>query len=125
MGKKLKSYIMYIESLVNDPSLIKDYDKLKSELLIEIGFWQHERLIHLLVTILFSLLLMSMIIVSFFYVSLPSVLLFLLFLVLEVPYIRHYYILENGTQKLYRLYEAISKLSGNDHSAASAEGFGK
>ncbi len=125
MGKKLKNYILYIESLVSDPSRIKDFETLKSELLIEIGFWQHERLIHLLVTILFSLLLMSMIIVSFFYVSLPSVLLFLLFLALEIPYIRHYYILENGTQKLYRLYEEISKMSGNVHSAASAEGFGK
>ncbi len=125
MGKKLKRYILYIESLVNDPSLIKDFEMLKSELLIEIGFWQHERLIHLLVTVLFSLLLMSMIIVSFFYVSLPSVLLFLLFLALEVPYIRHYYILENGTQKLYRLYEELSKMSGNAHSAAEAEDLGK
>lgn len=121
MGKKLKNYILFIESLIKNPSEIKDFEKLKSELLIEIGFWQHERLIHLLVTVLFSLLLMSMIIVSFFYVSIPSVLLFLLFLALEVPYIRHYYILENGTQKLYRLYEEISKMSGNNYSAIMAK----
>lgn len=120
MGKKLKNYILFIESLIKNPSEIKDFEALKRELLIEIGFWQHERLIHLLVTILFSLLLMSMIIVSFFYVSIPSVLLFLLFLALEVPYIRHYYILENGTQRLYRLYEEISKMSGNNYSAVLA-----
>ncbi len=112
MGKKLKNYVLYLEGLLADMSKIDDIEKLKHDLLLEIGFWQHERLIHLLVTILFSLLLMSMIILSFFYVSIPSLLLFLLFLVLEIPYIRHYYILENNTQKLYRIYERLENVGG-------------
>lgn len=121
MGKKLKSYILFIESLIQNPSEIKDFEALKKELILEIGFWQHERLIHLLVTILFSILLMSMIIVTFFYASITSMVLLVLLLCLEVPYIRHYYLLENGTQKLYSLYEEISRLGGNEYSAANSK----
>lgn len=112
MGKKLKNYVLYLEALLADRSKIKDIEKLKRDVLTEIGFWQHERLIHLLVTILFSLLLMSMIIVSFFYITLQSLALLVLLLCLEVPYIRHYYILENNTQKLYRLYEQLADVGG-------------
>lgn len=112
MGRKLKNYVCYLEALLADMSKIDDIEKLKQDVLTEIKFWQHERLIHLLVTILFSILLMSMIIVSFFYVSIPSVLLFLMFLALEIPYIRHYYILENNTQKLYRIYEQLANVGG-------------
>ena len=96
MGKKLKNYVLYLEALLADRSKIEDIEKLKHDILLEIGFWQHERLIHLLITILFSLLLMSMIIVSFFYATIQSLALTLLLLCLEIPYIRHYYILENN-----------------------------
>jgi uncharacterized RDD family membrane protein YckC len=30
-----------------------------------------------------------------------------LFIILLIPYIRHYYILENGVQKLYTYYDSI------------------
>ena len=55
MGKKLKNYVLYLEALLADRSKIEDIEKLKHDILLEIGFWQHERLIHLLITILFSL----------------------------------------------------------------------
>ena len=69
-------------------------DKLK-EHLVQVGFFQHERLIHLIVTVTFALLEMLAIVLSvisdsFFTLVLPVVILILL-----VPYIRHYYILEN------------------------------
>ena len=69
-------------------------NKLK-EHLVQVGFLQHERLIHLIVTVTFALLEMLAIVLSvisdsFFTLVLPVVILILL-----VPYIRHYYILEN------------------------------
>ena len=106
--------VLYLEALLADRSKIEDIEKLKHDILLEIGFWQHERLIHLLITILFSLLLMSMIIVSFFYATIQSLALTLLLLCLEIPYIRHYYILENNTQKLYRIYEQFAEVGGCD-----------
>ncbi len=69
-----------------------------------IGFYQHERLIHLIVTMTFAI----MTVLSFFMLTLSgqlaALLLSLLFLCLTVPYVGHYYFLENSVQELYRLY---------------------
>ncbi len=106
MGKKLKSYILLLQTLI-DSGKIEDIDALKRELLVEIGFWQHERLIHLLVTILFALLTMSVFILILFYQTWGVLLLLAAMLCLLVPYIRHYFILENGVQALYVVYENL------------------
>ncbi len=106
MGKKLKAYILFWQQLL-DSEDIGDIEPLKQELLTEIGFWQHERLIHLLVTILFALLTMAVFLVLLFYQQLSMLVLLAALLSLMVPYIRHYYILENGVQKLYTFYEAL------------------
>lgn len=84
-------------------------DKLK-EHLVQVGFFQHERLIHLIVTVTFALLEMLAIVLSvisdsFFTLALPVVILILL-----VPYIRHYYILENEVQKMYGQYDRMRRL---------------
>ena len=110
MGKKLKAYILSLRKLIDSGEKIENIEALKKELLTEIAFWQHERLIHLLVTILFALLTMSVIIVIMFYHSIAVLLLFLTLLILLVPYIRHYYILENGVQTLYVIYEQLTKI---------------
>ena len=70
-------------------------------------FFQHERLIHLLVTILFAAMTLSSLYVFLITDFLPIIILFVLFLVLLVPYIFHYYHLENGVQKLYDLYDQL------------------
>ena len=107
MGKKLKKYILFLETLLASEDGIEDIESLKQSLLIEIGFWQHERLIHLLVTFLFAIVTVAVLLVSLFYLSLPLIILFFLLLCLLVPYINHYYTLENGTQKLYTIYEEL------------------
>lgn len=109
MGKKLKSYILEFQKLLDSGENIDNIEGLKKELLVEIQFWQHERLIHLMVTILFALLTMSLIIVLFFYASIQVLVLLGMFIILLVPYIRHYYILENGVQRLYTFYEELTR----------------
>ena len=108
MEKRLKAYIQYLESVIsgNNPDELK---AAYSDILTQIAFFQHERLIHLIVTVKFAILaLMSL---QFFISTgmFAVMMLFLLFMVLLVPYIRHYYILENGTQRLYELYDIIHK----------------
>lgn len=75
-----------------------------------ISFFQHERLVHELVMILFALLTVGgiffLIVVSDFAVVALDV----LFFALLVPYIKHYFGLENGVQRLYDLYERLEKL---------------
>ena len=107
MGKKLKGYILSLRTILESDRPIPDSEALRRELLVEIGFWQHERLIHLLVTILFALLTMSVFILILFYHTWGVLLLLAAMLCLLVPYIRHYFILENGVQTLYVLYEQL------------------
>lgn len=84
-------------------------DKLE-EHLVQVGFFQHERLIHLIVTVTFALLEMLAIVLSVISDSLFTLLLPVVILILLVPYIRHYYILENEVQKMYGQYDRMCRL---------------
>lgn len=107
MEKRLKSYLKEMEEQINKASSAEEKRKLREELLVQIGFFQHERLIHLIVTVTFAILTMLSVFCCFFYQSAGLYLLILLLLVLLVPYIRHYYILENGVQALYEYYDRL------------------
>ena len=92
----------------------KDYEKLLQYHLHQISFFSHERLIHLIVTALFAILAIGSFFAFYFSAasgdfSVGLLLLFLLCFILLVPYIRHYYILENGVQKMYRQYDELVK----------------
>ena len=84
-------------------------DKLE-EHLVQVGFFQHERLIHLIVTVTFALLEMLAIVLSVISDSLFTLLLPIVILILLIPYIRHYYILENKVQKMYVQYDRMRRL---------------
>ena len=105
MTKEIKKYIGEIDGILKENDPQTRWDQLGGEMLVRISFYQHERLIHLIVTVLFALMTLISFAAAF------SVILFLplagLFLVLEIPYIFHYYFLENYTQKLYRLYYEV------------------
>lgn len=109
MEKRLKNYISYVNRYIDESHSLDETNSFLKDLLIQISFFQHERLIHLLVTITFALLTFASVILCLFVPSLFIYILALLFIVLLIPYIRHYYILENGTQKLYFLYDKLKK----------------
>lgn len=105
MKKELETYIKQVENMIREGSdLSRQLDGVKTN----IEFFQHERLVHLIVTMTFALLTVMSLGLTFF---IPYMLpLFVLFLALEIPYVFHYYKLENGVQKLERLYrEAMGK----------------
>ncbi len=106
MEKRLLNYIKYMEGAVKDP---KDKENLRTELLTQIGFFAHERLVHLIVTVTFALLTMIAVVTFLITEKLAVIALIVVLMVLLIPYIRHYYILENGVQKLYRYYDKLSK----------------
>jgi hypothetical protein len=107
MEKRLKNYIKYIQKQLKLELSPQEKEKLKEELLIRIRFFQHERLIHLIVTVTFALLTFLTFFFSLTMQSLGTYLLLALLLALLIPYIRHYYILENGVQKLYTFYDEL------------------
>jgi len=120
MKKELKSYIKQTEDLVKDKNI--DNSRLES-LRINIGFFQHERLVHLIVTMTFALL--TVISLGLAVSKIYFLPLFVLFLALEVPYVFHYYTLENGVQRLQELYrEADTKTSLKTVTTGKASGNG-
>jgi hypothetical protein len=76
----------------------------------KISFFQHERLIHLMVTLAFAAFLLFEIFSLFI---LPSsflyagILLVLIFFGLTIGYIMHYYFLENSVQQMYHMRDEI------------------
>lgn len=114
MEERLKNYLAEMERQSalwekTDGTVMTEEEKRRQaqEMLIQIGFFQHERLIHLIVTITFALLTMIAIMGTLFMPQ-PALFALVLFLfVLLIPYIRHYYILENGVQKLYQYYDKL------------------
>lgn len=74
-----------------------------------IKFLQHERLIHLLVTLAFGIKFVIAMIVTLFYPNMALLVIDILLLVLVVPYMFHYFKLENGVQKLYWIDKLIQK----------------
>ena len=102
MKNEIRDYLEEVQLRIKSRENI-DADFI-GDMLTRIKFYQHERLVHLIVTMTFAV----MTVISFFMLvtvqSLPSLLLSLLFLGLVIPYIYHYYFLENSTQKLYKLY---------------------
>ena len=105
MDKKLKAYIDYIEKEEKKPSaeLIQYHKDITAQ-------FQHERLIHLIVTMFFALFMLIMfiftIVAGFVLPESMKILywclggLTLALLVTVIFYVRHYYLLENGTQRL-------------------------
>lgn len=98
-----------------------DGDKLTAladELYIKIGFLQHERLIHLMVTMLMAILLFISVAAYVLDGGITLLPVILLLLCVEVPYVAHYYFLENTCQKLYAIYDDIRKkaaeVAGNE-----------
>ena len=107
MRNYMSEYLRYIDDLLKNGCF--DPQSLKQQHLIKIQFFQHERLIHLLVTCLFAVMLFISLGLMTIFKSPAFMLLFLLILLLLIPYVIHYYFLENGVQKMYRQYDIISK----------------
>jgi hypothetical protein len=102
MGKRMKTYLALMEMQSAKAMSPDEKESLSRDLLVQISFFQHERLIHLLVTLAFALFTLLTLFVCCFIRLLP------LYLLMMLPYIRHYFILENGVQKLYQYHDGFT-----------------
>lgn len=107
MWKRLKAYLARTDALLAAEGPATDWQGVVREHLVQISFFQHERLIHLLVTLAFALMELVSAVVTVLVPQPLTAVLALLLLVLLVPYIVHYYHLENGTQRMYEQYDEL------------------
>lgn len=113
MKKYFLDYIAFLDDAMNDDST--DFARLMKIHKEKTRYFQHERFVHLFVMILFSLCTVACFLIIAVAEEIILIPLAVLFLALLIPYISHYYFLENNTQKLYRYYDAIcEKLESED-----------
>lgn len=117
MERKLKEYTTFIQKVSEKPDArLAEYHR------VILAQFQHERLIHLIITLFFALFLLLMFIftIILFAVSPNNIagnllmwsagtVTFLL-LVVTLFYVRHYYMLENGVQKLEEITKRLYKI---------------
>lgn len=85
----------------------EDWPALHDRHLRMIGRLQHERLIHLLVTLAFGIALLAVLAMALVAPSVQVYALAGLLLLLFIPYVGHYFFLENTVQRWYRLADEI------------------
>ena len=108
MKNSIKNYVKEIdEKILKEDNL----NKLKEEHLIKIGFYQHERLIHLLVTLFYAVFMFLTILLSY-YNPLFIIIAFIL-LIFLIFYVKHYFYLENHVQYMYKQYDKIVEKINN------------
>ncbi len=134
MKKRILAYLAYIDELLendnaknivdsgtdsgNDQNNDCDIDwniEMKKHL-VQISFFAHERLVHLIVTVLFALMTMATILYVNYTGSMIGLALTVALLTLLIPYIMHYYLLENSVQKMYTQYDVMMNKAKNGFS---------
>lgn len=102
MTKMLRAYLLRVRAALADDST--DCDALQRDLLAHLAFFQHERLVHLIITLAFAVMLIASFLLP---LELAYIIIRLALLALTAAYVAHYYFLENSVQELYRLYDAL------------------
>lgn len=93
-----------------------DMQRLLSYHMVKLRCLQHERLVHLIVTALTVIVLMSLLILFQMRKEAVVAVLILVFAVLLIFYFLHYFRLENTVQRLYIIAEKLYKKCGDKKS---------
>ena len=112
MAKRIRAYMAYVEEILARDDV--DYEREIQKHLKQIEFFMHERLIHLIVTVLFAILTVMCCIAFIISEKIQLLLLGAALMVLLIPYIKHYYLLENSVQEMYEQYDRMLMLSGEE-----------
>lgn len=114
MTKHIREHKKKLDKLLSENSPDTDWEAVSAELLVKIGFYQHERLVHLIVTMSVAIMLVMSVLATVLISDVNEILLVLdgLFFVLTAPYIVYYFMLENAVQDIYKYYDKILSISG-------------
>ncbi len=110
---KIKKYMKEHEAFISKQLVLNpegiNWQDLKEKHEKMIAYMQHERLVHLLVTIAFGVFLMIALIISVMKPNIAALILTTLFLIMLLLYIAHYFFLENTIQRWYRFSDEIEQ----------------
>ena len=109
MKKRIQSYMAYMDQQLEHNESGLSYEELCIDHEKQLAYFMHERLVHLLVTLTFAILAFVTFFMAVMNFSIGMIVLFFAFLILLIPYIMHYYLLENSVQYMYRQYDRLQQ----------------
>jgi hypothetical protein len=118
MNKSIKEHINFIKDSLQKNDVNYNWCALSDFNRTQIGFFQHERLVHLLVTLFFGLIFWISIMIELMLLNIGYTLMLInigllavntILLIVLIFYVFHYFFLENSIQKLYQLDKEITK----------------
>jgi len=107
MKKRISEYILKMDSFLEHPDENTDWEFVLRDHLTQIGFYSHERVVHLIVTVVFALMALGSVAIGIIGNYPYAYLLTLSLFVLLIPYVMHYFFLENSVQHMYVEYDRI------------------
>ena len=114
MKERILNYVQETDKIIENSEKITK-EKLDYHL-IQIKQFQHERLIHLIVTVFVGIIAILFLLFGLLEENVGLLIAFLGLICLFIPYILHYYLLENNVQKMYYQYDKLiqkEKLTSN------------
>jgi len=99
----------YIRRIVSENCPATDWKALAAYFQVLIRYMEHERLIHLLVTLSFAFFFLASIFIMRFFGGLFPFIFFIIITVMLTAYVRHYFFMENTVQGWYRLADEIDR----------------
>lgn len=115
MRKKILKYKAEIDKMLKNPPKDIDYAEEERKHLIQIQFFMHERLVHEIIMVLFALSTILVFIETVRTAEILFAVLLVALLILLVPYIMHYYVLENSVQYMYEQYDEMERRRTGAH----------
>ncbi len=106
MKNYVKKYVQDVDKIIDDNKVNKE---IIQEHLIKIGFFKHERLIHLLVTCFYAIFNICFIALSF--LNPLFIIITLILLTFLAFYVLHYFFLENSVQYMYKQYDKMKEMT--------------
>lgn len=107
MREYMREHIELIDNYIKGKKHVNLNDVINDHLK-KISIFQHERLIHLLVTLFYAIITLFFLVLTIVsYLFIPISIIVMIFLIL---YIYHYFYLEKGVQYMYKQYDILKGL---------------
>ncbi len=107
MKERILAYHKKVDEILEENRQDTDWRDVLQEHKTQVAYFQHERIAHLLVLVLFALMFLISIGIALVADYLPMLAVSFVVMILLVPYISHYYLLENEVQYMYKQYDKI------------------
>ena len=109
MKKRIIWYKNEVDKLLENPPADVDWKEEIDKHLVQLEFFKHERHMHLIVMALFAVMCFFSVLSCVDNPMFEKALIFGALMVLMIPYLLHYYLLENSVQYMYTQYDEMLK----------------